>query len=144
MKVACVGPRKIDGKLHRDWVPIMCQHCTNPTCIAACPIGAIERGKDRTITINRNVCGGCGKCVEVCLFGVIQMTQQGNVVKCDLCADRRENGWLPSCVQHCPGRALAVVKEDEKNKAISDRHYFSRGQVVYVSSKWRDLGKGIL
>jgi Fe-S-cluster-containing dehydrogenase component len=143
MKVVEIGPRKIDGGLHRDFVPTMCQHCEQAACMEACPTGAIFREVDGTVQFDSDLCIGCGQCETVCPYGVIGVNDEGKAVKCILCSDRRKEGLLPSCAQHCPGRALSFVSESKLSSLIEGRHYWSAGSIVYVSDKWASLGEAM-
>jgi len=144
MLVVEIGPRSIGGTLQRDFVPVMCQHCRQPACMEACPEKAIYRASEGTVQINPDLCERCGHCESACPFGVISLTEQYGPVKCTLCMDRREDGWLPSCAQHCEGRAFTVADEREIAAVIKRKKYaWSTGQVTYVSDKWADLGKAL-
>ena len=121
MKVIEIEPREIEGKLYRDFVPTLCQHCDQAHCLEACPEGAIYRENDGTIQIDENACTGCELCVTECPYGLIHVNSGGPSIKCDLCIGRRKNGGLPSCVQHCPGRALALVNEKEMKSMVKNQ-----------------------
>jgi Fe-S-cluster-containing dehydrogenase component len=137
-----IGPRNLAGALQRDFVPVMCQHCRQPACMEACPAEAIYRASDGTVQINPDLCDRCGLCESACPFGVISLTEQHGPIKCTFCMARREDGWLPSCAQHCEGRAFTVADEREIVAVVKRKKYaWSTGQVTYVSDKWADLGK---
>lgn len=142
MQVEEIGPRKIGDRLHQDFVPIMCQHCHQPACLEVCPNEAIYRAEDNSIQIDAELCDHCGVCEPACPYGAVEVTEQYGPVKCTFCLNRRENDWLPSCAQHCEGRAFRLVSHQEASAAISGKKYsWSAGQVVYVSDKWASLGK---
>ena len=47
----------------------ICNHCTYPGCLAACPRKAIyKRPEDGIVLIDQNRCRGYKKCVEQCPF----------------------------------------------------------------------------
>jgi Fe-S-cluster-containing dehydrogenase component len=141
MKVVEVGPRSLDGALHRDFIPTLCQHCDQAACQAVCPVESIYREADGSIQIDRNSCIGCGACVTACPFGVMEMDGEGgSPVKCTLCHQRREDGALPSCAQHCIGRAMTLVAEEGLAESLRDRHSWKTGRIVYVTGKWARLG----
>ena len=141
MSVIKIGPRNLNDTLHQDYVPVMCQHCRQPECKAACPVDAIFKASDGSIQIDSELCISCGDCQEACPYGAIEMSDPSGPVKCTLCFDRRKNGWLPSCVQHCPGRAITLAADDASAGAIKTKKYsWSAGQTVYTSDKWRSLG----
>jgi len=93
----------------RGFVPILCQHCDEPACVDACPAGAIVRGGSGLVKIDSEPCIACGACEEACPYGAIAISpDSGKPGKCDLCASRQSAGLLPACVQHCPGKAIAL------------------------------------
>lgn len=142
MLIEEIGPRKIDGKLHKDFVPVMCQHCHEPACLEACPTEAIFRAQDLSVQINSDLCIQCGECTSACPFGVIDYSEAYGPVKCNFCFSRRESGWLPSCAQHCEGRAFTVAVEKEISAIVDGKKYsWSTGRIIYVSDKWASLGQ---
>ncbi|MDP7397735.1 MAG: nitrate oxidoreductase subunit beta [Lentisphaeria bacterium] len=57
---------------HRVWffyLQRLCNHCTYPACLAACPRNAIyKRPEDGIVLIDQNRCRGYRKCVEACPY----------------------------------------------------------------------------
>ncbi len=103
----------------KSFIPVLCQHCDNPACVAACPSGALVKGAQGIVRANPEACIGCGACEDSCPYGaLIVLPESGKPGLCDLCATRQESARLPACVQHCPGRALSL-KEPE-SAAISE------------------------
>lgn len=52
--------------------------------------------------------------------------------------------WLPSWVQHCPGRTFTLAAEDALAMVIQKKKYsWSAGQIVYISNKWSSLGSDL-
>ena len=103
-------------------VPLLCQHCANPSCMAACPNGAITQRADGVVLIDPTDCEGCGACREACPYAAIsQNAEAGISQKCTLCAHLLDNGWdRPRCVAACPSDALRFVDEDELgNQALA-------------------------
>ena len=40
-------------------IPLMCRHCDDAPCVAACPTGALEQPEKKgTVLIKRNICVG--------------------------------------------------------------------------------------
>jgi tetrathionate reductase subunit B len=113
-----------DGQTRCDFVPVFCQHCDEPECLAACPYGAITRDGEGLIQIEKNLCCSCGACVNACPFGAIfiQAGEEGSFAqKCDLCPERRGRGFLTSCEQHCLGQAFTSCNEEQKNTLTKGR-----------------------
>jgi CRP-like cAMP-binding protein/ferredoxin-like protein FixX len=62
-------PRFIrEGKKYRHWmIPTACYQCSDPACLVGCPTGAITRPLGtREVTINPQLCIGCGNCSKRC------------------------------------------------------------------------------
>ena len=91
-------------------VTFSCGHCDNPACVSVCPTGAHAKDPETgLVTVDAEVCIGCGSCVEACPYGAPQLVKDEGVVrKCDLCQGLREQGEEPACVALCPQRALKV------------------------------------
>jgi Fe-S-cluster-containing dehydrogenase component len=141
MRVMETGARMLEGALHRDFIPTLCQHCDRPACLDACPVEAIGREADGSIQVWKDRCTGCGACVTACPFGVVEMDgETEKPIKCTLCRERRSEGSLPSCAQHCIGRAITLTEEDQWEGLVEGRHYWKTGRIVYVSDKWSHLG----
>ncbi len=81
-----------------------CYHCTDASCVAVCPTGALfkEAGLTR---LDRDQCSGCQYCVDACPFDVPRMVD-GRSSKCDGCAAVTAAGGTPWCVKTCPSDAL--------------------------------------
>jgi len=71
-------------------------------CVAACQVGAISRGADGTVTIDRTRCNACGSCNPACPYHVIWYDDDGKAGKCDLC------GGDPACARYCILQAIEV------------------------------------
>lgn len=47
------------------YLPRICNHCANPSCVASCPSGALyKRGEDGIVLVNQDVCRGWRACVS--------------------------------------------------------------------------------
>jgi formate dehydrogenase iron-sulfur subunit len=89
-----------------------CMHCGNPACVAVCPTGALKKQPNGLVTLDQNLCNGCGYCSQACPFHVPQIRVLGHLsgaaksTKCTFCQDRVAEGLRPYCVQSCPAGAL--------------------------------------
>ena len=98
------------------YLPRLCEHCLNPTCVAVCPSGAIyKREEDGVVLIDQNKCRGWRMCVSGCPYKKIYYNwNTGKSEKCTLCYPRLEAGQPTVCSETCVGRIryLGVVLYD--------------------------------
>jgi anaerobic dimethyl sulfoxide reductase subunit B (iron-sulfur subunit) len=98
-----------------------CNHCDNAACVEQCPTGAMYKADDGTTIVDKEVCIGCGTCVEACPYGVPVLLPEKISGKCDGCYAIRQAGGVNACVAACPNRALDFGDVDElKQKYGSD------------------------
>ncbi len=92
------------------YLPRLCNHCTHPVCVTACPSGAMyKRAEDGAVLRDEEVCQGARFCMEACPYKKIYFNYARNVAQhCILCFPRLEVGVAPTCARQCPGR-LAFV-----------------------------------
>lgn len=111
--------------------PILCHHCEDAPCAAACPTGALYHDGDR-IGVNLKYCIGCRSCVVACPFGACIVAERydaaqlgdlavgagsrASVIKCDRCVDRA-NG--PACIEACTSKALRLVSQQVVDTTVS-------------------------
>jgi len=95
-----------------------CMHCTDAACVKVCPTKALYYSPMGFVAYNKDLCSGCGYCVEFCPFDVPRA--KGNDIigirkidKCRFCDDRISNGLEPACVKTCPTGALTFGDRDE-------------------------------
>jgi nitrate reductase / nitrite oxidoreductase, beta subunit len=88
------------------YLPRICNHCVNPSCVAACPSGAIyKRGEDGIVLINQEKCRGWRACISACPYKkTFYNWQAGKSEKCIYCFPRVETGQAPACFHSCVGR----------------------------------------
>jgi nitrate reductase beta subunit len=98
------------------YLPRLCEHCLNPTCVAACPSGAIyKREEDGIVLIDQERCRGWRMCVSGCPYKKIYYNwASGKSEKCIFCYPRIEAGQPTVCSETCVGRIryLGVVLYD--------------------------------
>ncbi len=130
------GESLAGDKKHRAWfyyLARLCNHCSYPACLAACPRNAIyKRPEDGIVLIDQSECRGYRKCVEACPYK--KSLYRGSTrtsEKCIACYPRiegtdPEHEGVPMetrCMAACIGqvRMQGLVKVDEKNLWIEDR-----------------------
>jgi nitrate reductase beta subunit len=88
------------------YLPRLCEHCLNPTCVAACPSGAIyKREEDGIVLIDQEKCRGWRMCVSGCPYKKIYFNwNTGKSEKCIFCYPRIEAGEPTVCSETCVGR----------------------------------------
>jgi nitrate reductase beta subunit len=142
-----VGEKGVKGRLswtgeslpvHRTWffyLARICNHCTYPACLAACPRKAIyKRPEDGIVLIDQKECRGYRKCVEACPYK--KSMYRGNTrvsEKCVACYPRvegsdPETGGAPMetrCMTACIGqiRMQGLVRMNEDGTWAEDRHH---------------------
>lgn len=97
------------------YLPRLCNHCTHPVCVEACPRGAMyKRTQDGIVLRNEDRCDGYRFCLEACPYKKIYFNFVRQVSQhCILCFPRLERGVAPACVRQCPGRLIFVGYLDD-------------------------------
>jgi nitrate reductase beta subunit len=88
------------------YLPRLCEHCLNPTCVSSCPSGAIyKREEDGIVLIDQEKCRGWRMCVSGCPYKKVYYNwSTGKSEKCTLCYPRIESGNPTVCSETCVGR----------------------------------------
>ncbi len=87
--------------------PVACMHCEQPPCRDACPTEAIYQRPDGIVLIDQQRCNGCQECLPACPYEVLVYDEKADVVrKCNLCAERLDEGFEPFCALCCGEQAI--------------------------------------
>jgi nitrate reductase beta subunit len=140
-----VGKRGVPGQFggpgaqlptHESWffyLARICNHCSYPACLAACPRQAIyKRPEDGIVLLDQEQCRGYRKCVEACPYKKVMYRGNTRVSeKCIGCYPRvegsdPESGGEPMetrCMASCIGqiRLQGLVKMNDDGTWKEDR-----------------------
>jgi len=88
------------------YLPRICNHCLNASCIASCPSGSIyKREEDGIVLVDQDKCRGWRMCVSACPYKkVFYNWESGKAEKCTGCYPRVESGMPTVCSESCVGR----------------------------------------
>ncbi|MFT0800978.1 nitrate reductase subunit beta [Bacillus swezeyi] len=88
------------------YLPRICEHCINPSCVSSCPSGAMyKREEDGIVLVDQNACRSWRHCVSSCPYKKVYFNWQTNKAeKCTLCFPRLEAGLPTICSETCVGR----------------------------------------
>ena len=112
------------------YLPRICEHCLNPSCVASCPSGAMyKREEDGIVLVDQAKCRGWTMCVTGCPYKKVYFNHRtGKAEKCTLCYPRIEAGLPTICSETCVGRIryLGLVLYDsdrvEAAASVPDEH----------------------
>ncbi len=102
------------------YMPRICNHCSKPACLEACPHGALYKRDDFGVVLrDESLCRGAQKCARACPYKKIYFNEpRATSQHCIGCFPRLEQGVAPACVRQCPGRAVFVGYRDDEDSAI--------------------------
>ncbi|HYJ69178.1 MAG TPA: nitrate reductase subunit beta, partial [Nocardioidaceae bacterium] len=107
------------------YLPRICEHCLNPSCMASCPSGAIyKRSEDGIVLVDQDRCRGWRQCMTGCPYKKIYFNHKsGKAEKCTFCYPRIEVGIPTVCSETCVGRlrylGLFLYDADQVTAAAS-------------------------
>lgn len=123
--------------VHKTWffyLARICNHCTYPACLAACPRKAIyKRPEDGIVLVDQKECRGYRKCVEACPYKKTMYRGNTRITeKCIACYPRVEGSDPESkgkpmetrCMAACIGqmRLQGLVKMNKDGTWAEDRY----------------------
>lgn len=109
------------GKFPEDIQISQCHQCPYPSCVEACPTGAMHADKKTGVrTVDEEKCIGCERCVNACPYTpsrALWNYQEKHAQKCDLCTGAKfwdqEGGpdGKRACEEVCPMGAIKFTRE---------------------------------
>jgi nitrate reductase beta subunit len=108
------------------YLPRICNHCTHPTCVEACPRKAVyKRSEDGVVLVDQERCRGYRYCVEGCpykkvYYNAVKKTSE----KCIFCYPRIEGEGpdgethAPVCAEECTTQLRMVGYLDDRDGPI--------------------------
>lgn len=107
------------------YTKIQCNHCTEPACASACPVGALKKSPEGPVIYNEAVCIGCRYCMTACPFYIPAFeyhdTTTPAIQKCFMCSERLAEGKVPACATECPVEAITFGKRSDLLKIARER-----------------------
>ncbi|MNK29452.1 Respiratory nitrate reductase 1 beta chain [compost metagenome] len=98
------------------YLPRICEHCLNPSCVASCPSGALyKRDEDGIVLVDQEACRGWRFCMNGCPYHKVYYNWNTHKAeKCNFCYPRTEAGLATICSEACVGRIryIGVVLYD--------------------------------
>jgi len=99
-----------------------CMHCVHPTCVAACPVGALHKDDNGATVYDDKKCIGCRFCMLACPFGVPTFEWDkpiSYIRKCIFCPDLLAEGKPPACVDTCAKRKFFAIITGEREELLA-------------------------
>jgi Fe-S-cluster-containing dehydrogenase component len=115
------------------YIKRQCMHCNEPACTAACLTQAMHKTKEGPVEWRGEKCMGCRYCMVSCPFDIPKFEYHSpnpEIIKCNMCFDRLQEGKIPACVESCEAEALMfgsrrdLIKEARKRIHENPDLYF--------------------
>ena len=133
-------------KSNMNFLPVLCNHCSDPPCESICPTGATYIREDGIVLVEKRKCIGCRACYVACpyknrfyisrkwnkKFGYFLDQAStfeeykykdhcpGTTMKCTLCSNRIDERLEPACVTTCLTDARVFGDLDDPSSEIAD------------------------
>ncbi|SMP45375.1 4Fe-4S dicluster domain-containing protein [Anoxynatronum buryatiense] len=110
------------GSMRTVYKKNACLHCTEASCVMACPTRACHKNEDGLVVIDERLCISCNYCAKNCPYNAISYDRPaGAVNKCSLCDARIDQGLEPLCSTVCPTKAVQFGPRDTMIAHASQR-----------------------
>lgn len=90
-------------EVKRAFVPVGCMHCSEPPCMQVCPSTATRRRDDGLVTIDYDLCIGCGYCAVACPYQARHIVHRASFAYGD-------EGMAPELARFDPRRVSVATK----------------------------------
>ena len=109
---------------HQPWMFYLqriCNHCTYPGCLGACPRKSIYKRDDGIVLIDQDRCRGYQECVRGCPYKKSMFRSfTGKSEKCISCYPAVEQGKQTQCTVNCIGKIRLFGHKGPWNKPRED------------------------
>ena len=138
----------MDESLEKREFVLLCNHCSNPSCVRVCPTQATYQRPDGIVAMDYHRCIGCRYCMAACPYGsrsfnfmeprlhldVTKLNKEfptrmrGVVEKCNFCVERLAQGKQPACVEASQGALVFGDLSDPASEVrkVLREHYTIR------------------
>jgi ethylbenzene hydroxylase subunit beta/complex iron-sulfur molybdoenzyme family reductase subunit beta len=102
------------------YMPRICNHCSKPACLEACPRQALYKRDDFGVVLrDEERCEGNQACAQACPYKKVYFNRvRGIGQHCIGCFPRLEKDVAPACVRQCPGRAVFIGYRDDPDSPV--------------------------
>lgn len=152
--------RDLEEKVRLDYenafmfyLPRICEHCLNPSCVASCPAGAIyKRVEDGIVLVDQEACRGWRFCISGCPYKKVYFNWHTHKAeKCTFCYPRIEAGMPTVCSETCVGRiryiGMMLYDADrvlEAASASSDKDLYEAQLSIFLDPNDPDIASKAL
>lgn len=106
-----------DAPNSEGFISMSCNHCDDPQCMKVCPADTYHKRPDGIVVQDHEKCIGCRMCIMACPYNApVFDPQEGKTSKCNMCAERLDEGLPPRCVASCPAGVLKFGDIEELRK----------------------------
>ena len=90
-------------------------------CVKACLTNALTIVNGKAKLIDEKRCDGFGSCIAACPFGIPELLPIGHTIKCDLCKKLRAQNLEPGCIATCPSNAIIWGSPEKITRSMREK-----------------------